>query len=91
MTARPDPTALQAEILRQVTACGPGRSISPNDVARALAPEAWQPLLGPVRKAAMALAAEGKLEVLRKGKPAEPEAMRGVLRLRLPGTSAAPD
>lgn len=80
---------IDAEILRQTEAQGPGRSISPNDVARALAPEseAWQRLLGPVRNAAQRLAREGRVEVLRKGKPVtDPSEMRGVIRLRAPAT-----
>ncbi|MBP0492913.1 DUF3253 domain-containing protein [Roseomonas indoligenes] len=91
MTPRPDRDAIKAEILRQTTACGPGRSISPSDVARALAEEGWQSLLGPIRQAAMALAQEGQLEVLRKGKPVAPEALHGVVRLRLPGTNPTAD
>ena len=91
MTPRPDRDAIQAEILRQTAACAPGRSISPSDVARALSAEGWQSLLGPIRQAAMALAQEGRLEVLRKGKPVEPEALHGVVRLRRPGTIPAPD
>jgi hypothetical protein len=78
--------ALAAEIMRQVAARGAGKSICPSEVARALAPDAWRPLLGPVRQAAAALAAEGRLAILRKGRPVPPEAMRGVIRLALPGT-----
>lgn len=91
MTPRPDPDAIRAEILRQTEACAPGRSISPSDVAQALSAEGWQSLLGPIRQAAMALAQEGRLEVLRKGKPVGPEALRGVIRLRKPGTILSPD
>jgi hypothetical protein len=72
------------EILRQTAACPPDGSISPNDVARALVPgEDWRRLLGAVRSAAIGLAREGRIEVLRKGKPADPQAeIRGVIRLR---------
>ncbi|MFL1461276.1 DUF3253 domain-containing protein [Roseococcus sp. DSY-14] len=75
------PELIQAEIMRQVAARGAGRSICPSEVARALAPEAWRPLMSPVRKEAAALAADGRLDILRKGKPIAPEAMRGVIRL----------
>jgi hypothetical protein len=75
---------IAAEILRQVTERGPGKSICPSEVARALAPDAWRPLLGPVRQSAAALAAQGALCILRKGKPVPPEDMRGVIRLSLP-------
>jgi hypothetical protein len=69
-----------AEILRLTAARGAG-SICPSEVARALSPE-WRPLLGAVRREAARLAAEGRIEILRKGKPVEPAEMRGVIRLR---------
>ncbi len=77
--------ALEAEILRQTTERGADKSICPSEVARALAPEedAWRRLMGPVRAAAIRLAKAGQVEVLRKGKPVDPEAeIRGVIRLR---------
>jgi hypothetical protein len=76
--------ALRAEILRQTRARGPAKSICPSEVARALAPEAWRPLLGAVRAAAAELHAEGAVQILRKGRPVPPEAMHGVIRLRQP-------
>ncbi len=82
---RPDTDAIATEILRQTAACRPGSSISPSDVARALAggeDAAWRPLLGPVRQAAISLACAGRIEILRKGKPVPPEGVRGVIRLR---------
>jgi hypothetical protein len=78
--------AIAAEILRQVTARGADKSICPSEVARALAPDeqAWRRLMGAVRAAALQLAAEGRIDVLRKGRPVDPTAEpRGVVRLRL--------
>ncbi len=72
---------IEAGILRLTAARGPAASICPSDVARDLATE-WRPLLGPVRRAAARLAAEGRIEVLRKGKPIDPADLRGVIRLR---------
>jgi hypothetical protein len=54
----------------------------PTDVARAVSTENWRPLLGAVRKVAADLARQGKIEILRKGKPINPDDMRGVIRLR---------
>ncbi|HEV7265049.1 MAG TPA: DUF3253 domain-containing protein [Falsiroseomonas sp.] len=85
-----DQDAIAAEILRQTAAGGADKSICPSEVARALAPEeeAWRRLLGPVRAAAIRLAREGRIEVLRKGKPADPAGeIRGVIRLRAPGAA----
>ena len=89
MMTRPDRAAIQAEILRQLAGQAPGRSISPAEVAKALQPEGWQSLLGAVRQEAVALAREGRAEVLRKGKPAELDGLRGVIRLRAPVTPPA--
>lgn len=76
--------SIAEEILRQVTARGAGKSICPSEVARALDPEGWRSLLGPVRQAAVTLAQEGRVAILRKGKPVPPAEMRGVIRLALP-------
>ena len=73
---------IREELLRQVTARGRDKSICPSEVARALAPE-WQSLLGRIRTVAVALSVERRIDILRKGKPVEPEAVRGVIRLRL--------
>ena len=81
----PAETAIREEILRQTGARGPDRSICPSEVARALAggdDGPWRPLMAPVRRAAAALARDGRIEILRKGKPVPPEAMHGVVRLR---------
>ncbi|WP_270938412.1 DUF3253 domain-containing protein [Falsiroseomonas oryzae] len=86
----PGPEAIAAEILRLTAARGPDKSICPSEVARALAPEedAWRRLMGAVRAAAIRLARDGRIEVLRKGRPVDPAAeIRGVIRLRI-ATSA---
>jgi len=78
--------AIAEEILRQTAARGAGKSICPSEVARALEPDetAWRRLMMPVREAAIRLAREGRIEVLRKGKPVDPAAeIRGVIRLRV--------
>jgi hypothetical protein len=74
---------IAAEILRQTEARGPDKSICPSEVARALAPNAWRPLLGAVRAEALRLAEAGRIEILRKGRPVSGEAVRGVIRLRI--------
>ncbi len=71
------------EILRQVEARGPGKSICPSEVAQALDPVQWRGLLTLVRQAAAALAQDGQLSILRKGRPVAPEDMRGVIRLAI--------
>jgi hypothetical protein len=81
----PSAEALATEILRQAAERGAGRSICPSEVARALGGEDWHPLMTPVRQAATALAQQGRLLILRKGKPVAPEGVKGVIRLAIPG------
>ncbi|QIB32339.1 DUF3253 domain-containing protein [Ancylobacter pratisalsi] len=61
------------------------RTIAPEEPARALAsgPD-WQSLLPLVRQTALRLAREGRLVLYRKGKPVDPDALKGVYRLGLP-------
>jgi hypothetical protein len=61
-----------------------GKSIDPAAVAKALDPEGWRRALGQVRATAIGLARQGKLEITRHGKTADPGAFKGVYRLRLP-------
>jgi hypothetical protein len=62
----------------------PGASIAPEEAARAADPEGWRGKIAQVRATAVGLARQGRLVILRKGKPADPEALKGVYRLRLP-------
>jgi hypothetical protein len=74
--------AITDALLRIAAERGPEKSLCPTDVARAVSAENWRPLLGAVRKVAADLARQGKIEILRKGKPINPDEMRGVIRLR---------
>lgn len=82
-------STVEAAILRLTATCGPGRSVSPEEVARAVDETAWHGKLSAVRRAAIRLAADGRIEILRKGKPVPPEDVRGVIRLRAPSPSEA--
>lgn len=75
--------AIREAILAQAATHGPEKSFTPEDVARTLTTENWQSLLTRIRREATLLAKEGSIDILRKGKPADPEAeIRGVIRLR---------
>ena len=72
-------------------------SADPVQVARAFqaatepdnrAPEAWHRHLSAIRRTALRLAEDGRVEVLRKGRPVPAAEARGVIRLRLPSESA---
>lgn len=83
---RPPREAVEAALLRLATERGADKSLCPSEVARALAPDDWRPLMTPVRAEAVRLAREGRVEVLRKGKPvAAPDldSLRGVIRVRI--------
>ena len=77
-----DPAEIDATILRLLDDAGANRTISPTDVARALHPGTdWNVLMTQVRRAAIKLAHAGKIAILRKGKPVDPNDFKGVYRL----------
>jgi hypothetical protein len=67
-----------------LTPLAPGKSVGPEQVARALDAEGWRRILPRVRAEAVGLARQGKLIITRHGKPADPSTFKGVYRLRLP-------
>lgn len=75
---------IESAILDLLVQAGPGKSISPEEVARAVDPEAWRRQLGHVRSTAVGLARDGRLVILRHNKPADPNDFKGVWRMRLP-------
>ena len=62
----------------------PGKSISPEQVARAVDAESWRRLLPQVRATAVGLARQERLVITRHNKPADPDSFKGVYRLRAP-------
>lgn len=80
MTTSPIEDAIM-DLLAKVPA---GKSIDPSEVAKLLLPERWQRILPQVKATAVGLARQGKLVILRHGKPADPDSFKGVYRLRLP-------
>lgn len=81
--------AVETAIFAQLAKAAPGKSIAPEDVARAVEPERWQRVLGHVRAVARGLARQGRVVILRHNKPADPDDFKGVYRLRLPDAEAA--
>jgi hypothetical protein len=82
---KPMPTeATEDAILRLLDVAGPGRTISPTDVARALhtGPD-WNVRMPQVRRAAIALALAGRIVIYRKGRPVDPNVFKGIYRLGL--------
>lgn len=80
---------LEAAIFDLLAKAAPGKSISPEEVARAADPESWRRTLGHVRAVARGLARQGRVVILRHNKPADPDDFKGVYRLRLPDATIA--
>ena len=81
-----NPAAVEDTILELLEARGSERTIGPMDVARALGgdhPDGWGPVMPQVRRAAVRLMKQGRLVILRKGRPVDPDDFRGVYRLAL--------
>jgi hypothetical protein len=82
-----DPARIEQTLLALVEARGPGKTLCPSEVARAVGgphPDGWGPLMQPVRRVAVSLAREGRIAILRKGRPVDPDDFKGVYRLSLP-------
>lgn len=73
---------IEATILLLAGERGANSSICPSEAARALATD-WRPLLGPVRRSAARLSRDGRIDILRKGRPIDPGDIKGVIRLRI--------
>ncbi|MEX0368653.1 MAG: DUF3253 domain-containing protein [Ruegeria sp.] len=78
-----DDNGISQAILDAVCARGPGKTICPSEVARALHDD-WRPLMPAVRRAAQSLADSGQVAVTQKGHPVNAVETRGPIRLGLP-------
>lgn len=79
---------IEETMLRLVAERGSDKTCCPSEVARALGgshPDGWGPLMQPVRRVAVRLTKEGRVQIVRKGKPVDdPDDFRGIYRLSLP-------
>jgi Protein of unknown function (DUF3253) len=81
------PERIEAVIMDLLAQRGAGRTIDPGEVARAIGgdqPEGWAPLMRPIRHTVVRLMKEGRVVILRKGRPVDPDDFRGVYRIGLP-------
>lgn len=76
--------SVETAIFDLLAKVAPGKSVSPEEVARAVDAEGWRRLLGHVRATAVGLARQNRLVITRHNKPADPDDFKGVYRLRLP-------
>ena len=87
MELMPDASVIEATILRLVAERGPNKTVDPSEAARALGgphPDGWGPLMLPIRRVVVALAEQGRVVILRKGKRVDPRDFKGVYRLTAP-------
>lgn len=64
-----------------LTSRGPSKTLCPSEVARALAPDHWRPLMEPVRQVARLMAWRDELVFRQRGQVVSPDALRGPVRL----------
>jgi hypothetical protein len=86
-TERASSSQIEAALLRLVAERGPEKTVDPQEAARELSgphPDQWGPLMQPIRRVAVTLAEQGRLVILRKGKPVDPRDFKGVYRLSAP-------
>ncbi len=80
-----DDAAIEQTMLALVAARGSDKTCCPSEIARALGgphPDGWGPLMQPVRRVAVRLTKEGRVTILRKGRPvADVDDFRGIYRL----------
>ena len=80
-----DAEQVEGAILRLLAEAGAGKTVSPTDAARILVTGTeWHLAMPPIRRAAVKLALAGRIVILRKGKPVDPNDFKGVYRLALP-------
>ena len=84
--AHPTSTISQSAIIasiRTFTTDRAPKTVCPSEVARALAPNDWRPLMPRVREAAARLAEDGEIVATQRGVVVNAENAHGPIRLRL--------
>lgn len=59
-----------------------GATICPSEAARTVAPDDWQKLMEPARRAARRLVADGTVVITQGGQVVDPSTVRGPIRIR---------
>ena len=80
------PQDLHSLILRLLDARAPGQTICPSEAARAVASSElrseWEPLMPPIRAAALDLVARGEIVITQRGDIVDGNTAKGPIRLR---------
>jgi hypothetical protein len=76
---------MEDAILEMLAAAPAGKSVAPDEIAKAFDAQGWRRALPKVKAAAVGLARAGKLDILRHNRPVDPhQLVKGVYRLRAP-------
>ena len=73
---------LQSTIRELLDQRGPGKTICPSEVARAVGGDSWRPLMEPARQAARRLVEAGEVEITQGGRGVDPSTAKGPIRIR---------
>ncbi len=88
--AKPQPTKKKWRIrdelifdtIMEMVNADPEKGVRPQDIAMQIQPDDWQDLLKRVRLFGRQLAHDGYVNIMRKGKVADPDDFRGVYRIQ---------
>lgn len=80
----PIPAGFEARVLKALAKGDAHKTMSLSEIAHAIDPAAWQAAIAPTRAAIKALARAGHVILYRKGKPVDPDEIKGVYRVGLP-------
>jgi hypothetical protein len=75
---------LEAAIEHLLDARARGATICPSEAARAVGGDDWQHLMEPTRAAARRLHADGRVVITQRGRPVDPSAAKGPIRIGRP-------
>ncbi len=70
-------------ILQLCREAGLEGAVRPESVAQAILPNHWQTLLKRIRLMSKQLAVAGRIAILRKGEPTDPNDFKGIIRLQI--------
>lgn len=76
--------ALESAIAAILDARAATSSTCPSEAARAVAPDAWRPLMEPARRAARRMVARGEAQITQGGSIVDPSTAKGPIRIRRP-------
>lgn len=74
---------LEETVLELLKSRAPSSSICPSEAAKRVSPEDWRPLMERTRQAARRLAYAGQVDITQGGRPVDPTAFKGPIRVRL--------